>query len=190
MERDSVLFYRRFYVQSISTHALTWSATYSKKFIFPLSLPFQLTRSRGARQVCCENDLLGSKIFQLTRSRGARLVRRRYIRFNVRISTHALTWSATFRCLISFSVFDISTHALTWSATTSKPNRFRFDAFQLTRSRGARLGRWIWSLLRCYFNSRAHVERDRQKRCQMGRNQKFQLTRSRGTRRALTRSKN
>ena len=77
----------------ISTHALTWSAT----FIQPVA------KSASA--------------FQLTRSRGARLGPLYMNRTNIEISTHALTWSATIRrCGYPLNVA-ISTHALTWSAT-------------------------------------------------------------------------
>ena len=37
--------------------------------------------------------------------------------FNNFISTHALTWSATFLLKILYLRYQISTHALTWSAT-------------------------------------------------------------------------
>ena len=59
-----------FLVIQISTHALTWSATASR--MMPCTdFKFQLTRSRGARRCadCLENQTIA---FQLTRSRGAR----------------------------------------------------------------------------------------------------------------------
>ena len=55
------------------------------------------------------------------------------------ISTHALTWSATFTLLYLLRMNDISTHALTWSATHDICQLDSVRIFQLTRSRGARL---------------------------------------------------
>ena len=56
--------------------------------------------------------------FQLTRSRGARQVLQGKYKNEAKISTHALTWSATLRENRSLCAeLDISTHALTWSAT-------------------------------------------------------------------------
>ncbi len=77
---------------------------------------FQLTRSRGARQKPPQN---GAKhcVFQLTRSRGARqYMLSATIRWG-KISTHALTWSATRIKNAGLNGYKISTHALTWSAT-------------------------------------------------------------------------
>ena len=55
----------------ISTHALTWSATRCITAV-ATSLPFQLTRSRGARPQRAAVVYLTQSQFQLTRSRGAR----------------------------------------------------------------------------------------------------------------------
>ena len=55
-----------------------------------------------------------------------------------KISTHALTWSATIYALGEFATLDISTHALTWSATGVIGFCAWKTKFQLTRSRGAR----------------------------------------------------
>ena len=122
----------------ISTHALTWSATFStlarrivyhfnsrthvecdnfRTFVPPVPFSFQLTHSRGVRQF---SDIRATCAFF--------------------ISTHALTWSATIvlscshlsecnfnsRTHVECDRIDIqqlsvhnaiSTHALTWSAT-------------------------------------------------------------------------
>ena len=78
-------------------------------------------------------------LFQLTRSRGARRYARLPLAVLLRISTHALTWSATAVFCGAKNVPLISTHALTWSAT-----------------RGGRCAQPTPE----YFNSRAHVERD------------------------------
>ena len=78
----------------ISTHALTWSATY-RLILDDTRIQFQLTRSRGARHA--GHVFLVGKL----------------------ISTHALTWSATGMKYLSLSLITISTHALTWSATCS-----------------------------------------------------------------------
>ncbi len=54
----------------------------------------------------------------------------------------------------------ISTHALTWSATVFVAEKSAAIAFQLTRSRGARRERKDLDVVEIDFNSRAHVERD------------------------------
>ena len=123
----------------ISTHALTWSATFTI-LIIHLQSKFQLTRSRGARpslysspsscisnfnsRAHVERDAFGllllfvSALFQLTRSRGARRNKRRL---------------------------------------HSRPT----TRFQLTRSRGARREGLLDEIIdQLDFNSRAHVERD------------------------------
>ena len=124
--------------EGISTHALTWSATRrtdepcgaqqnfnSRAHVERDTLKaakhcrpkqFQLTRSRGARPWRTRNRKTPD-LFQLTRSRGAR--RTLFSSYAGRncISTHALTWSATF------------------SLQTTKNAK---GQFQLTRSRGAR----------------------------------------------------
>ena len=54
------------------------------------------------------------------------------------ISTHALTWSATPATTDAAAASTISTHALTWSATDNRKLRMPFQRFQLTHSRGVR----------------------------------------------------
>ena len=76
------------------------------------------------------------------------------------ISTHALTWSATTRFFLSFSIVTISTHALTWSATLTACTSLNLFLFQLTHSRGVRLGAFFIVPRITYFNSRTHVECD------------------------------
>ena len=192
----------------ISTHALTWSAT---KYATPSSIPitqfqltrsrgarrhiltplilarkfqltrsrgarrslcqpnaptvssFQLTRSRGARQKYVENFEMFRK-FQLTRSRGARPPHGRTMRRTTKISTHALTWSATLTIIsASDSTADFNSRAHV------ERDRHTGDV-----DNGHR-----------HFNSRAHVERDMMFHLyQSFREKKFQLTRSRGARRA------
>ena len=100
------------------------------------------------------------------------------------ISTHTLTWSVTSQQNYINILLIISTHTLTWSVTRGVAlHLWEHMEFQLTRSRGA----WpqnisilyivysisthtlTWSVTRmncgnrkvCYFNSHAHVERDR-----------------------------
>ena len=63
----------------------------------------------------------------------------------VKISTHTLTWSVTIMDHMPTVSRRISTHTLTWSVTG--------DVLYLTYSNGD-------------FNSHAHVERDRLRRCQ------------------------
>ena len=108
------------------------------------SSTFQLTHSRGVRltaqcpcngvqhnfnsrtHVECDRILCRAysrtKKFQLTHSRGVRRAERKNVHRHCTISTHALTWSATFRRRIILMHREISTHALTWSATISPMN--------------------------------------------------------------------
>ena len=181
VERDTMFNVVNF-ILTISTHTLTWSVTISScintiEDIFQLTrsrgawrfaLPrvrrrysFQLTRSRGAWQDVVRAAKL-FRVFQLTRSRGA--WQRSFscytvlINFNshahverdmsswplpcrMSISTHTLTWSVTGFGGCFMDVHRISTHTLTWSVTvvTRLPNS-----------------------VKKYFNSHAHVERDKQ----------------------------
>ena len=143
---------------------------------------FQLTRSRGAWL----NDggyTTFTPEFQLTRSRGAWLVSLMKLsdlsNFNshahverdtmtlwswraTQISTHTLTWSVTpFHYNHSF-FHTISTHTLTWSVT--------FHLMQTWKCTYISTHTLTWSVTRVstnlsysylYFNSHAHVERDR-----------------------------
>ena len=166
---------------SISTHALTWSATELTVRTVAV-LEFQLTRSRGARR-CYPVPPCATE------------------HFNSRAHVERDTLLE-----IGFTNSEISTHALTWSATTMASTLVDFGTkFQLTRSRGARprskslnhsecsisTHALTWSATRRttkqdrrkhHFNSRAHVERDCQKIKHQNLNQIFQLTRSRGAR--------
>ena len=78
----------------------------------------------------------------------------------VSISTHALTWSATQRLLITAFIGRISTHALTWSATLGAAAPIATAEFQLTHSRGVRLDGMPPATSGDNFNSRTHVECD------------------------------
>ena len=98
---------------------------------------FQLTHSRGVRHLRHTNALLPAR-FQLTHSRGVRP--NKY-------------WS---RQTGNF----ISTHALTWSATFAIPVNTVFHKFQLTHSRGVRPIENGGCLVASNFNSRTHVECD------------------------------
>ena len=81
------------------------------------------------------------------------------------ISTHALTWSATILDLMWMSDREISTHALTWSATRC--------CARDTRDKSISTHALTWSATYTsidgaknsgYFNSRTHVECDKQNR--------------------------
>ena len=99
-------------------------------------IKFQLTHSRGVRQVLFDSGVATASIsthaltWSATKSYFVR-------RLDSQISTHALTWSAT-SGKSHFSAFCISTHALTWSATISIIVFMDIDTFQLTHSRGVR----------------------------------------------------
>ena len=147
----------------------------------PVSVSFQLTRSRGAWLSCrhvshyrrhfnshahVERDSSGVALYSLSK-----------------ISTHTLTWSVTLPPSVNSTWCKISTHTLTWSVTSWLSRQADNEEFQLTRSRGAWLSsydtkcassefqltrsRGAWQnrtapdTILCYFNSHAHVERDR-----------------------------
>ena len=123
------------------------------------SAGFQLTRSRGARQqgadveshtidfnsrAHVERDfpiLVGGtsrrRISTHALTWSATLAVRHFCAQRV-ISTHALTWSATKTPAERREALRISTHALTWSATPPPRRCVLYPSFQLTRSRGAR----------------------------------------------------
>ena len=147
-------------------------------------MQFQLTRSRGARPY---RRCAGSQAWHFNSRAHVerdchlwRFVRQHKISTHAltwsattaertqpkeaRISTHALTWSATRRYDTYFPFAAISTHALTWSATLRPQHIREIIEFQLTRSRGARqlTDKLVAALP--HFNSRAHVERDRPKK--------------------------
>ena len=205
MERDAILI-DDCYANSISTHALTWSATgeesiayfaaaknfnsraHVERDLFGLEFlhkffVFQLTRSRGARPVSLPSNPLTTYISTHALTWSATYVVVVVICFFL-ISTHALTWSATFVFYAVLDVVDISTHALTWSATTggvSGACTFAISTHALTWSATGLLFRQATPHFR-HFNSRAHVERDETGKAQENAAKKFQLTRSRGAR--------
>ena len=122
----------------ISTHALTWSATNEQP-------------AADVQEVISTHALTWSATLKELRQKR---------KLNM-ISTHALTWSATRPTNSPRTRCTISTHALTWSAT----------AAATTAAENAE-----------NFNSRAHVERDPSWTSQAHLPTAFQLTRSRGAR--------
>ena len=112
---------RRKQTQGISTHALTWSATYGFTAVIEKK-SFQLTHSRGVRQGGRRRNKSGGR-FQLTHSRGVRRSINHLPPQPKKISTHALTWSATTWIWNRQKQQKISTHALTWSATHEQHRR-------------------------------------------------------------------
>ena len=101
---------------AISTHALTWSATGRSHPRIYHQTHFN-SRAHVERDDTVVLYLAAIALFQLTRSRGARP----WVSGDSKVSG------------------EISTHALTWSATFNKPLTLDVARFQLTRSRGARL---------------------------------------------------
>ena len=99
----------------ISTHALTWSATLGDVRKVLVVRNFN-SRAHVERDIFVIPRFRPCFPFQLTRSRGARRATRR--------------------------------------------ERWKWTIFQLTRSRGARQHITMWNLIVKNFNSRAHVERD------------------------------
>ena len=96
------------------------------------------SRAHVERDSIARHSLTTVTAFQLTRSRGARRVSNPTItisdNFNSRAHVERDLHEYHAKC-----EFCISTHALTWSATTSRGKQPTNFAFQLTRSRGARL---------------------------------------------------
>ena len=128
--------------------------------LLQLTYRFQLTRSRGARRVGSKSDVLDVPDFN-SRAHVERDSLEDYVNPKKRISTHALTWSATQRLKnILFKVL----FQLTRSRGARRRNIGEFCwpcRFQLTRSRGARPENLYINLcVNTHFNSRAHVERD------------------------------
>ena len=122
------------------------------------SSKFQLTHSRGVRQTL---PILGICLtpFQLTHSRGVRLVFRHDRIFFIQISTHALTWSATYTpySIKSALNFNSRTHVECDDLSNGIANAV---SFQLTHSRGVRQGCTENRHETPDFNSRTHVECD------------------------------
>ncbi len=164
---------------NISTHALTWSAT-RRVCCNVEQTKFQLTHSRGVRpgliDVCpgCKNFNSRTHVecdlgYITSKDLLDNFNSRTHVecdeiclanRARKAISTHALTWSATSINHLLPRPKRISTHALTWSAT---PDQFAES--------------YKWN-----FNSRTHVECDRIICDTMEKQDRFQLTHSRGVR--------
>ena len=124
--------------KEISTHALTWSATCLNLLLIDNTSIFQLTRSRGARQKMTTKDILDEANFN-SRAHVERDKRAEYIAKRRAISTHALTWSATFtNCHSSVCPPNFNSRA-----HVERDNNW-----------------WRCNNARKDFNSRAHVERD------------------------------
>ena len=123
---------------SISTHALTWRATFGHRLFFVDNHNFYprphmegdaRDKGRGAIEQhfyprphmegdAALDSVSGGKIrFLPTPSHGGRLDKMRGWAVGDRISTHALTWRATVSDSRQHHPPAISTHALTWRAT-------------------------------------------------------------------------
>ena len=143
----------------ISTHALTWSATTIVEAVYK-PLRFQLTRSRGARRN--SRTLGGAPRYFNSRAHVERDETRARSAVLLAISTHALTWSATDVLRMPSSALVISTHALTWSATIFLMANCKKCKNFNSRAHVERDRRYGYPLnVAEHFNSRAHVERDR-----------------------------
>ena len=155
---------------SISTHALTWSATYYYHSILLMIVISTHALTWSATYLLPGNQyLLCISTHALTWSAtGVSIVK---VALHVRalwkctaktivISTHALTWSATPTRKPAKCAWWISTHALTWSATRIFNADIVTPPFQLTHSRGVRLSDTIPNVSGLDFNSRTHVECD------------------------------
>ena len=82
-------------------------------------------------------------------------------KLNIGISTHTLTWSVTYNCVVFVDENGISTHTLTWSVTTTATLtavRLLISTHTLTWSVTDPISRMRTD--HEDFNSHAHVERD------------------------------
>ena len=123
--------------KSISTHALTWSATIQDRPLRHLHRVFQLTHSRGVRHMLCV---------------------RQQCRGNFNSRTHV---ECDFNAWCAITRTYISTHALTWSATLSFPRpRYVSRHFNSRTHVECDYLIDICLLVGQYFNSRTHVECD------------------------------
>ena len=165
---------------SISTHALTWSATLCDFVESVIKSDFN-SRTHVECDALTEAKTLLQCDFNSRTHVECDMLNYQAEIANY-ISTHALTWSATFHHIKGFiwiayfnsrthvecdeylgiytSIKDISTHALTWSATDSFYAIGGDCGFQLTHSRGVRPQPERRHCLCRNFNSRTHVECD------------------------------
>ena len=147
-------------VRDISTHALTWSATSSHIGSCAFLCGFQLTHSRGVRLVWLDVAVL-IIVFQLTHSRGVRPTSPDSLHspknFNSRTHVECDPWLLDLPICIK-----ISTHALTWSATVRHIAHqcafINFNSRTHVECDGAPRPPIKMPV---YFNSRTHVECDR-----------------------------
>ena len=150
-------------ISGISTHALTWSATFKYRKENENDVEFQLTHSRGVRpvEVCC-------------------------MAFNGYISTHALTWSATETAVgLSYGTLFQLTHSrgvrrATITVTIDDASDFNSRTHVECDARSGGINYEYQN-----FNSRTHVECDTPTSTEHVRRFGFQLTHSRGVRLGL-----
>ena len=168
-------------LEKISTHALTWSATSSHIGSCAFLCGFQLTHSRGVRLVWLDVAVL-IIVFQLTHSRGVRPTSPDSLHspknFNSRTHVECDPWLLDLPICIK-----ISTHALTWSATATETRDMMIAIDFNSRTHVECDG----TLKICQrtggnFNSRTHVECDVYFDTYEIVRHLFQLTHSRGVR--------
>ncbi len=161
----------------ISTHTLTWSVTYQWG-VWITAWAFQLTRSRGAWPVdyrCLTYAVYFNSHAHVERDSMPIEQQNAVMNFNSHAHVERDTTPKQIRLLES-----ISTHTLTWSVTLTSACIADMLTFQLTRSRGAWPVNPLQRTSLPYFNSHAHVERDRRLTSAGLKAMSFQLTRSRG----------
>ncbi len=124
----------------ISTHALTWSATFRAAECDTMLISFQLTRSRGARHYCYVDYPTAIKNFN-SRAHVERDIMANLSWFYTGNFNSRAHVERDWQCISGQQRYIISTHALTWSATNARSISPNGEPFQLTRSRGARLVR-------------------------------------------------
>ena len=143
---------------------------------------FQLTRSRGAWRTDAMSRYGSYYISTHTLTWSVTFCRFCYLLYLDYFNSHAHVERDSSGVAL-YSLSKISTHTLTWSVTLVIIALSNCDKFQLTRSRGAWLDEaskidvtiisthtltWsvtklqrLWPQFLSYFNSHAHVERDR-----------------------------
>ena len=131
--------------------------------LFALYIIFQLTRSRGAWPAILKSKKEEWKISTHTLTWSVTKPED-LLEADSFISTHTLTWSVTLLHNYRSKMPPISTHTLTWSVTVTPSYVAVTSAISthtLTWSVTCSGRKW-WTWQR-YFNSHAHVERDRLK---------------------------
>ena len=170
---------------NISTHALTWSATFNNRAGVSFHVHFN-SRTHVECDVLSIPRILFPVISTHALTWSATPIGTRSASLSI-ISTHALTWSATLLKCAWLSFSKISTHALTWSATQTMPTMTPPATFQLTHSRGVRRRRSCSMICGTIISTHALTWSATARRSIKQKLPTFQLTHSRGVRLSMQR---